>query len=92
MSAHVCTMEDRVEHVEKTVADHEVRLRGSEKSLSEGDTRFTRLEGKLESVSESLKELSESIRGAVRWVLGIAGTAAASAVLWAFAQSQRGAP
>jgi hypothetical protein len=82
-------MEDRVDHVEKSVADHEVRLRGSERALSEGDTRFTRLEGKLEAVSESLKELSESIRGAVRWVLGIAGTAAAGAIMWAFVQSQR---
>jgi uncharacterized coiled-coil protein SlyX len=92
MSAHVCTMEDRVDHTEKSVADHEVRIRGTEKALSEGDTRFTRLEGKLESVSESLKELSESIRGAVRWVLGIVGTGAAGAVGWAFVQSQRAMP
>jgi len=92
MSAHTCTMEDRVDHVEKSVADHEVRLRGSERALSDGDTRFTRLEGKLEAVSESLKELSESIKGAVRWVLGIVATGAAGAIGWAFVQSQRVMP
>jgi hypothetical protein len=82
-------MEDRMTHAEAAVTDHEVRIRGTEKSLSDGDTRFTRLEGKLETVSESLKELSESIRGAVRWVLGIVGTGAAGAIMWAFVQSQR---
>jgi uncharacterized protein (DUF3084 family) len=87
--AHACRQDDRLSHVETSVADHEVRIRGSERALSDGDTRFTRLEGKLESVSESLKELSESIKGAVRWVLGIVATGAAGAIGWAFVQSQR---
>lgn len=87
-----CHQDDRISRVEATVADHEVRIRSSEKELADGNTRFVRLEGKLEAVSEKLGELSDTIKGAVRWVLLTVGTAAAGAIGWAFIMSKGGTP
>ena len=87
-----CEQGHRLDSMETLVADHEARIRSNEKSLSEGDSRFTRLEGKLESVSEKLGELADTIKSAIRWLLGIAGTAAAGGVLWAMAHAGKAVP
>lgn len=73
--------------VSKTVADHEQRLRDAEKALSSGDTRFMKIEGRLDTIAEKVGELTDAIKSAVRWVLGICGAAAASGILWAIVQS-----
>lgn len=74
-----CEHDGRLDRIESDVKELDSRLCKTEESLSDGNTRFVRLESKLESVSEKLAELSDTIKTAVRWALGIFGT---SALVW----------
>lgn len=71
-----CEQDNRLDRVEQDVKNLDKRVEETEDALHEGNTRFVRLESKLEAVSEKLSELSDSIRSATRWALGIFGTAA----------------
>lgn len=71
-----CEHEHRIDGLVKDVNELDERVSKTEDSLHEGNTRFIRLEAKLESVSEKLGELSDTIKSATRWALGIFGTAA----------------
>jgi len=74
------------------LADHETRIRACERDLADGNTRFVRLEEKLQSVSEKLGELADTIKSAVRWVLVSVGTLGIGALAWAFVQSKGALP
>lgn len=69
------------------IADHEQRIRDTEKALASGDTRFIKIEGQLSNVNEKLGELNDTIKSAIRWLLGIVGTTAAGGVIWSIVQS-----
>ncbi len=73
------------------LADHEERIRDAEKALAEGDTRFVKLEGQLSNVAEKLAELSDTIKGAIRWVLVTVGGIAVTGVLYAVIQHGKAA-
>lgn len=77
-----CLNADRLSSVESTSCDHEVRIRGCEATLAAGDSRFTKLECGLASVSDKLGELSDVIKSAVRWVLTSVGAVAIGAVIY----------
>lgn len=73
--------------IAETVRDHEQRIREAEKALSSGDTRFMKIEGRLDNIADKMGELNDTIKSAVRWILGICGTAAAGGILWSIVQS-----
>lgn len=82
-----CEQDHRLDAIDHRLDDHSNRIKVTENQLSEGNSKFIRLEMKLESVSDKLGELSDTIKGAVRWVLGIAGTAAIGGILWSMKQA-----
>ena len=83
---HVATSHDaRIERLEDRVDDHEKRL-------AAGDVGFAELRKDVATLTEKVGELTDTLRSAVRWVLGTVGTAGVGALIWALVQSQKGLP
>lgn len=81
-----CKNESRILKLEGRVDDHEKRL-------GAGDVGFAELRKDVANLTEKVGELTDSIKSAVRWVLGFIATAAGGGILWAIAQSaQKGSP
>jgi uncharacterized coiled-coil protein SlyX len=80
-----CKNESRIMRLEDRVDDHDRRL-------AAGDVGFAELRKDVASLTEKVGELTDTLKSAVRWVLGTVGTAGIGALIWALAQSQKGLP
>jgi hypothetical protein len=82
---HTCTQDRRLTRLEE-------RADGTDKRLAAGDVGFAELRKDVAALTGKVGDLTDAIKGAVRWLLGLVGTAAFGAVVWALVQSQKGTP
>lgn len=77
---HDCKHDSRILRLEDRVDDHERRL-------AQGDVGFAELRKDVGALTEKVGELTDTLKSAVRWVLGTIGTVAAGGIVWAIVQS-----
>jgi hypothetical protein len=80
------------EHEPPPCSEHEHRLNRLETVLDEhgrrlnlGDQGFVELRKDVASLTEKVGELTDAIKGAVRWILGTVGLIVAGVIVWAIA-------
>lgn len=54
--------------------------------LQHGEVLFVGIQKDVEQLTKSVTELSETIKGAVRWVISIVGSTAVGAIIWVIIQ------
>jgi hypothetical protein len=78
--------------LEQRLGKVENRADDTDKRLAAGDVGFAELRKDVAALTGKVGDLTDAIKGAVRWLLGLVGTAAFGAVVWALVQSQKGSP
>lgn len=85
-------MDFRMSVNERRGDDHEARLRLHADRLSDGESRFTGLEGKMDNVTEKVDRLASVLV----WVGGAIGlgvlTTSGTALVWVIGHMQKGSP
>lgn len=86
---HRADCDQLIDNLEKRVTTLEQADKANSEKLHAGELLFVGIQKDIETLTKAVTGLSDSIRDAIRWVLGIVGTAAAGGILWAIIESSK---